>query len=290
MDFTCRLEDWLSLRPVVVHVISGEVPQIGRDATIRQPGNHYVWLLRRGSVEVENDGKLIVAHAGDWVVAHPGPRRQKFSEDAQILSIQFQACWPDGLHLFENGLSLKFPAARYPKLEHYGRALFEQTREFLPNDSHASRKAMLHLHHYLLFEELGLAFLRCLFSAMMEEGLIPARVGPIDDRLMVALRQLDAWPLDLAFDPARLTRLTGVSARHLAHLFEVTFETTPARYLHHRRLTYARRMLGHSSVAIKVIACELGFSSQADFSSWFKRHSELSPRVYRRSTMNFAHL
>src|SRR5690606_35549105 len=81
MDFTCRLEDWLSLRPVVVHALLGEVPQLGRNNTVREMGNHYVWLLRRGSVEVENEGVRIEAHAGDWVVAHPGPRRQKFSAE-----------------------------------------------------------------------------------------------------------------------------------------------------------------------------------------------------------------
>ena len=61
--------------------------------------NSAAWLVREGWAQVEHDGQCHTAHPGQWLIVKPGPRVQTFSHDARMLSIAFEARWPDGSHL-----------------------------------------------------------------------------------------------------------------------------------------------------------------------------------------------
>ncbi|HWL54355.1 MAG TPA: AraC family transcriptional regulator [Chthoniobacteraceae bacterium] len=281
MELKARMMDWPSLRPVVLHVYEDVVPPVGRDARSSSVGNYYAWLLLKGEVRVENHGRVTVAGAGSWVVAHPGPRYQKFSGDAVILSTQFQARWPDGQPLFDEGLSIAFPAAEARELEAAARRMLDTVRERFPVNPLEIRSALLTLEEYLTFQHHGSAFLLLLFRELEKRGLIPSRVGQTDERLLAVLRRLDGWPLDLPPDWKHIARACGLTADHLSRMFQEAFGLSPAKYLANRRCDYARRLLGHSAIAMKVIAADLGFHAAADFSTWFRRAHGVSPSEYR---------
>ncbi len=281
MNLKARLEDWLSLRPVIIHVFEGPVPEVGRDVRNRTSGNHYAWLLSHGSVSVVGPEHTVTAAAGDWLIAHPGERWQKFSDDARILSVQFQAKWPDGRSLFEQGLSVAFRSSDFPQVEQEAQRLLALAREFLPSNPQLIRRTPVSMHEYFSLQHQGLGFLVALFDTLVSLGLAPPRMGQTDERLLIALRKLDEWPLDLPFDLARLARFAGVTSDHLSRVFLKEFRISVHKYFTHRRQDHARRLLAHSALPIKAIAIDLGFNSTADFSSWFKRAHQLSPRQYR---------
>lgn len=56
---------------------------------------------------------------------------------------------------------------------------------------------------------------------------------------------------------------------------------TPLTYIHNKTILEARRMLVYSDESINQIAWEFGFSDPAHFSSFFKRHTGMSPVEYR---------
>ena len=289
MEVKARLEDWLSLRPAIVHVYEGAVAPTGRDARIPAGGNHFAWLLEKGSVTVIQNGRTVVADEGQWLIAYPGERQQKFSRGARIISLQFQARWPDGCNLFEQGLSLVLSANNHPGLEHEARLLLEAFRGVLPSDPIKIRQTPLSVEQYLMMQHRGLGFLTVLAGILIKEGLIPSRVGQTDERLLDSLRQLDSWPVNQPLEK-HLATSVGVSKGHLARRFQDAFGMTPGQYLENRRRDYARRLLGHSAVPVKEIAGNLGFRALADFSSWFKRAHRVSPRTYRRSVKDAGYL
>jgi len=285
-----RLEDWLSLRPALVHVYEGPVAVAGRNSYSQAGGNHFAWLLLRGSVVVTNGGKTVRAEKGQWVIAYPGARRQDFTPGARIISIQFQAKWPDGCNLFEQGLSAVLQASAHPKLEKEARRLLDSVRGVLPKLQPRILGTPLTAEQYLSLQYHGLGFLTALTQSLSKEGLIPSRVGQTDERLLGALRQLDRWPLDHPFRESVLAKAHSLSPDHLARRFSEAFGASPTSYFENRRRDYARRLLGHSAVPIKEIAGNLGFRALADFSSWFKRAHGSSPRAFRSSQIAAGYL
>ncbi len=276
-----RLVDWLSLRPALIHVYEGPVAAAGRNLQTPPGGNHFAWLLVRGSVVITQKHKITRAEEGQWLIVNPGVRKQVFAPGTEIVSVHFQAKWPDGCDLFDRGLSVVLPAAEHPRLEREARRLLRKFRGVLPRDPAQIRQTPLTVEQYLTLQHLGLGFIAALAEALEGLGVPPARIGQTDERLIAVLHQLDQWPLEQAFRETALAQANGLSTDHLVRQFRAAFGLSPTNYVGNRRRDYARRQLGHSAVPIKEIASRLGFRALADFSSWFKRAHGQSPRAFR---------
>jgi AraC-like DNA-binding protein len=290
VDLRARLEDWLSLRPVLIHIFEGEVPSLGRHFTAPPGGNYYAWLIQKGEVKIQQKEKTIRAKAGEWLLASPGERRQDFSSDARIVSVQFQMKWPDGCNLFEEGLSLVLDSKEHPSLEREARHLLRIVQNTLPSDPIQIRETPLLLEQYLELQHAGFGFQRAIVGAILKKGLIPSRVGRSDDRLLNLLRQLNHWPLNKKFKEENIQSIVGFSGDHLSRRFKQVYGVTPGSYFESRRRDYTRRQLSCSSIPIKIISGDLGFRSLSDFSAWFKRFHRISPRAYRKSSMEAGYL
>ncbi len=275
------MEDWLSLRPAVIHIYRGAVPEEGANTAAARGGNHFAWLLERGSATVWSRGAATTAKAGEWLIADPGERYQLFTPDARIVSIHFQAKWPDGCQLFEEGLSLVLPSAEHPRLKQAALTLLRAMRGILPQAPAQIRATPLPVASYLEMQHLGLGFIATLAQALTGAGLIPSRAGRSDPRLLALWRELDRWPLHLPLDLARLAQQVGMGQDRLVRFFQQACGSTPRRYLEHRRLDFARRLIGHTAQPIKAIAFDLGFPAPADFTAWFKRMEGVAPNLYR---------
>ncbi|WP_165864129.1 helix-turn-helix domain-containing protein [Capsulimonas corticalis] len=78
-----------------------------------------------------------------------------------------------------------------------------------------------------------------------------------------------------------LAGVAGLSPSRFAHLFREQMGAPPLEFLDLRRLDRAKRLLDRSSVSVGAVAEEIGFDPLY-FSRWFKRHTGLGPRAYRR--------
>ncbi|MEK9726645.1 MAG: AraC family transcriptional regulator [Candidatus Margulisiibacteriota bacterium] len=54
-------------------------------------------------------------------------------------------------------------------------------------------------------------------------------------------------------------------------------------WINKKQITYAKQLLGNSSLNFKYISTELGFSDATHFARFFKLHTQQTPSVYRRS-------
>ena len=57
--------------------------------------NSGAWLVREGWARVEHDGQIHTAEPGQWLIVKPGNRIQTFTSDTRMLSVSFEARWPD---------------------------------------------------------------------------------------------------------------------------------------------------------------------------------------------------
>lgn len=291
---TTRYQDWLSLRTNLLWIYEGLVPSSGRSGRGNVPTRGIqcaspvmaldytaVWLVLRGEAEISCEGRVLMARAGQWIVPWSGIREQRFSPDAELLSVRFQAHWPDGSPLFEQGLGMVFSRERFPGLETSARALLAQVRPLAPADARMLGATDFTLGEFIEVKIALLRFVRHFFDALVECGLKPSRLGTHDDRVLKALSDLDTLPLTLKFREGDLAKEVGLGLSQFVRLFRAELGLTPKKYIEMRRRDTCRRMLVTSMVPLKQIAAEIGFAHPSDFSAWFRKVHGLSPKEFR---------
>jgi len=273
--------DWTSLQTNLAWIYEGGVSANNRRGHF-SPDHMGAWLIRKGTVTLRQNSQTMTARAGEWLVPWPGYRYQEFSEDAQILSVRFQAAWPDGKPLFERGLSVKFPATRFKDLEIAARKILERARPVIPQDPIQLSTAAISLGDFIEIKIALLHWVHAFYDAMLTLGLQPSRLGIRDERIVAALQRLDAFPYSDKLVERRLAGEFGLGISQFVRLFRQELGETPKQYFGKRRQDYARQMLAGSAVPVKEIALNLGFVRLSDFSAWFKKRFAIAPRHFRR--------
>ena len=82
-------------------------------------------------------------------------------------------------------------------------------------------------------------------------------------------------------DVDNFSRKNGSSPANFRRQFKKHFGISPHQYLISIRMEKAVEMLCDFNFSIKDIANELGYSSQYEFSNYFKKFYQLSPKKYR---------
>jgi AraC-like DNA-binding protein len=242
--------------------------------------NSAAWLVREGWARVEHDGQCHTAYPGQWLIVKPGPRVQTFSHDARLLSIAFEARWPDGSHLYQEGLSLVIEAAAAPALEQKVRPILNAVMEIAPGTWDV-RDHRADLRCFLSLEQLLCEWLLTLSVILEEHGIWHSGHFGIDERVRVAVDLLHARELA---DPLALETLAAavhISPNHLIRLFRKELRTTPHQFWDRLRIEHAQSRLRQPDIRIKEVAFDLGFKHLSHFSKWFKRHTGKTPQSVR---------
>lgn len=240
--------------------------------------NSAAWLVREGWAQVEHGGRRLRAKPGHWLIVKPGPRVQTFSPDARLISLAFDARWPDGSALFDQGLSLVIKADEAPELEKFVRPILQAMKTINP-DSWDARDHEVDLAQFFQLEQLLFRWLLALNEALAQRGVSHSGHTGLDERIRRALDILHAADLGEPFNFAQLASHAGLSQNHLARLFRRELQTTPAKYWDRLRLEHARLRLLQPDTRVKEISIELGFFHLSQFSKWFKRHTGRPPRT-----------
>ena len=74
-----------------------------------------------------------------------------------------------------------------------------------------------------------------------------------------------------------------ISPDHLNRTFKANTGKTAKEYIQARIITEAKRLLYFTDLTTKEIGYALGFSEPANFSSFFKKHTQLSPSNFKKS-------
>lgn len=280
MNALLQFRDWSSLHADLAFIYEGAVPKDYVQSRFT-PQFLGAWLIKRGTAEVEQLGQKVTAGPGDWIILRQVEGLQKFSEDAQILSIRFQAEWPDRKPFYDTGLSLTFRSEAHPQLEKSARLLLNAVK---PLKAPAPTQLRMHTVGLRGFIEVKAKFWEWfgeLHDALDVQGVHPTRTGILDERVLKVLHYLDRIDLSERIREEALAKQAGLSTAHFVRLFRDEVGTTPKRYFDERRRDACRRLLTVSDTPIKEIAIGLGFMRLSDFSAWFKDGHDLSPRHFR---------
>lgn len=280
MNALLQFRDWSSLHADLSFIYEGAVP---RDYLQSRFTAQFLgaWLIREGAAEVEQRGQKITAGPGDWIILRQVEGVQKFSEDAQILSIRFQAEWPDRKPFYDTGLSLTFKSLAHPCLEAAARKLLAAARPLAPTAPTELRLHAVGLRGFIEVKARFWEWFGELHDALAAQGVHPTRTGILDERVLKVLHHLDRIDLSERIREEALARQAGLSTAHFVRLFRDEVGTTPKRYFDERRRDACRRLLTISDTPIKEIAIGLGFLRLSDFSAWFKDGHDISPRHFR---------
>lgn len=104
------------------------------------------------------------------------------------------------------------------------------------------------------------------------------------DTLIARCQQWLQENLSRPFSLEQLASTLGTSERTLMRRFRLVLGDTPLHYLQQLRLHAARRLLETTSLGLKQIVAEVGYSDESTFRRLFKRELHCSPGEYRRST------
>jgi AraC-like DNA-binding protein len=274
------LAEWASLHAHLVWVYDGPVSFQGRSGKV-SAFDLTAWLIRHGQVEVRLGEQTWRAGPHEWLFPPPGERWQNFSADARILSVRFRAKWPTGEDLLPANVGGKIPAARCPDLLRAAVPLARFVQRHFPRAETDLMQAPAALADYLRLQTLFSRWLETVITVLTEEGLIPAHMGKIDDRLLSAVRRLERQSLASPVNETTLARSVGLSVSQLNRLFLRQFGVSSRGYFDRRRHQHALTALGESTRGAKEIASNLGFSSLPHFSAWFRRKQGVSPREFR---------
>lgn len=77
-----------------------------------------------------------------------------------------------------------------------------------------------------------------------------------------------------------------ISADHLNRVIKFSIGKTAKEYIQSRIITEAKRLLYFSSLSTKEIGFELGFNEPANFSTFFKKHTNSSPSSFKKNEIS----
>lgn len=78
-----------------------------------------------------------------------------------------------------------------------------------------------------------------------------------------------------------LAELTGYSSFHFARMFKESFAVPPHQYLDRLRIQKAQEFLKNKEISLAEVALACGYSSQAHFSTRFKKAVGLTPKQFQ---------
>lgn len=282
------LHEWAALKAELVWIYDREVPPQMRNW--QGPGNgmpgYRLWLIRRGRVLMKRKSRIHEAGAGEWIVPVSQAREVSFSDDTHILSIHFLCQWPSGENILREVEGRKIASAARPELERLAVRLHRHLRRQFPASepgAHVYSHRASSCTDFLECQALFLRWLAAWIEAEVDAGARLTRLASGEDRPFQAARFLNQAPLGEGFPESGLQRETGLGMMRLNQLFLAEFGVTTRKYWDRRRLEAARQCLETSQMAMKEIACLLGFRSDSHFVVWFRRLAGRRPGDYRKN-------
>ncbi|HEU0307354.1 MAG TPA: AraC family transcriptional regulator [Lysobacter sp.] len=232
-------------------------------------------LIRQGQVDVSHGGKVALRIATPSLLMYPRPLPHRFLMDNEAGADLTCA------HLrFEGGSAnpiaatlppfVCLPLAQVEGLDGVLALLFDEAFE-----QRCGRAAMLDR----LFEVVLIQVLRHLMeNGQAEAGMLAGLAHPRLRHAIVAMHEQPAedWSLE------SLASRAGMSRSVFASAFRETVGCTPGAYLQRWRVALVQQALRQGR-ALKLIADDVGYGSEAALSRAFKSQTGLSPRDWRRT-------
>lgn len=102
----------------------------------------------------------------------------------------------------------------------------------------------------------------------------------IEDNIDKGAEYLEKHYTDHSLTVAQLAEISGYSEAYFRRLFLKRFGVTPSARIDYLRIERAKRLLESGNHPMSEIAEHIGISDPKYFSTWFKKHTSVSPKDY----------
>ncbi len=239
------------------------------------------WYIEEGEVSVSYARGSVKATEGEWLLLRAEQGRQHFSGGARLMSLRFHLRLRGGLPLFARRSDVVVTGRRAEALAVVARRLIEAYEAVgAPGIIYIARERLSLVDNFRI-EAAFMDWLGGYVDVMESAGEVAEALDERDSRVAKALVLIEDHRMRDKFSEADLARGCGLSVNQLGRLFRRDLGVSPFQYYETRRLELARHALAESSLPIKEVGFELGFSSPPHFSNWFTEHEGFSPRAWR---------
>ncbi|WP_256478965.1 helix-turn-helix transcriptional regulator [Chroococcidiopsis sp. CCMEE 29] len=80
---------------------------------------------------------------------------------------------------------------------------------------------------------------------------------------------------------AHLAKLVGMSQYYFCHLFKRSMGVTPYQYVLQQRIERSKQLLKQNELSIAEIALMCGFKNQSHLTTFFRKLTGITPKVFR---------
>lgn len=278
-----RMGEWNALRLQLLYVYERDMERTDQRPLRMVASFQSLILVERGWIEVRSPaGRPLRAKKGEWILMRQGVRYQRFSGDCRLLSIGFRFQTPTGEALYEQGLPKVFASADHPELKE------EAMRVLYGVEKHIGlgyflNTSQVNLPDYLTVQNQFRDCFVVLARILGELGVRALDFEIAEERVARFLELLDRSGPGDHWTVRSMARQMGLSPTHLDRLVVAATGETARQHMNDHRLARAREALRTQSSPVKAIAFQMGFSTAAHFSAWFRQMEGVTPLEYRRS-------
>ena len=244
------------------------------------------WFLKSGTVDLQTENDSFQAGPGDWVLnGVDKARTQRFSGDAQIISIRFHVSATEHPLFHIAHLPVLIPGDKEPSLLQAAQAMLATVSADgyqFSSQSLQWRQQDREMASWALLQGQFMIFIAHWLQAIQRAGALLSRPPVVDQRLAEVIQFLRD---DIGVDPVpyeQLSELSGLSRVQLDRLLPRYLGMSASAYRAQRCLESAQQDLRQAKMPIKEIASSLRFTDSSHFAKWFKKRTGLTPRQWQR--------
>jgi len=251
-------------------------------ATTSAEAETVAWFIQEGAVTVTyRAGVTATAAAGEWLFLRAQNGRQHFEPGTHLISLRFRLRLRGGAPLFARRKDWVVKGERAEELRKAARDLVEEFERVDAPGTVFVARSRLSMGDNFRIEAAFMHWLGVYVETMLAIGEKPKEAAARDTRVTKALIRIEDHPMREKFSEAGLAKHCGLGINQIGRLFRAEQGMSPFQYYEERRMEQAKHALTDSSLPVKEIGFELGFSSPPHFSSWFTQRAGVSPRAWR---------
>lgn len=275
-----RVFDWDQIDLHLRFCYEGSVPDTGHGRT--QANFTSAWLVRGGWAEVScGNHPAVRGHTGEWVFVPPGERLQRFSPQARIVSVAFDAAYLLKEHLFAENPPAVLSAGAVPQLDKMTARLLKVTTRGRLDFRYDTWEEKLDINGFLKLKMTFFSWLDAFADALRLREVHPHIRAAEDELVATALRLIHGLANQRELKVPELAQRLGISVSQLHRRFTRATGISLHRFYSQLRTEAACQRLHYSNSSLKEIAYEMGFQHPANFSNWFKAQTGVTPKAHR---------